>query len=180
MREFYKNILLELYLYCGNRQFEKLTDAEVEKLCDILEKVSKIYSYIPEEKQKEIIETQLLKDTNYQNINARLISSWFEQNGKMYFSQDCHKPAESNVEPLTGEAREQAINMYLTALRNADENFTQAIKPKGSGTRLRESMGVQPFVVEGLEIYAKSQAEAETIYNQTVIKEVDTKPKENG
>lgn len=178
MRAYFKKIIFDLYLYVGNRQDNKMTDDEIERLLDALERVSKLYSYIPEDKQKEIIDAQLIADKDYQNINARLISKWLEQNGKVYFQQECHVPHESNAEPLTGQAREQAIQMFLTAVQNAGDNFTEAFKPKGSGTRMRENMGVQRFEVKGLEIYAKSQEEAERIYSESVApeSEADTKP----
>lgn len=143
MREFFKNIVINLYSYCGNRQAEKMTNDELTLLYDALERVSKTYNYIPEEKQKEIIEAQLFKDKDYQNINARLISKWLEENGKQYFSQECHQQSygreAEGATPLTGEARDNAIQEYLNAIAKAETNFTSAMV-KGSGQRIREQL----------------------------------------
>lgn len=142
MRQFYKHIVANLYTYCGNRQAEKMTDEELKTLYDALERVSKLYAYIPEEKQKEIIEAQLIKDKEYQNINARLISRWLEENGKQYFVQECHRQdkgrlTEADYTPLQGEARDKAIQTALEAI--AKVGHPEAIvTPVGGGSRMRE------------------------------------------
>lgn len=142
MRKFFKDIIFDLYNYCGNRQADKMSNDEIEKLIDVLERVSKLYDYIPEEKQKEIIEAQLLRDKDYQNINARLISKWLEENGKHFFTQQHHKEklGETNKPPLEGEERDKAIQTYLDALAKVQLNFSGGEEKKGNGARMREQL----------------------------------------
>lgn len=141
MREFLKDKIFDLYLYCGNRQENKMTNEEIEKLLDVLEKVCKVYDYIPEEKQKEIIEAQLLRDKEYQNINARLISKWLEENGKHFFTQQHHrdKSSEQDYKPLEGEDRDKAIQNYLKELAKVNTQFN-VTAIKGSGSKMREQL----------------------------------------
>lgn len=168
MREFYKQVLKDFHLYCGNRsQMRDWEDEEISKLLDILVKVSEAYSYIPAEGQKAIIETQLIKDTEYTTLNARTVGKWFEQNGKHYFKEIAHveKPVEGEI--VTGEKRMSYLKEWEKALLNIETNFT---KPgeyghKGSGTRLREniekSSGLKTFHVDGMDIVAFTLEEAQ-------------------
>ena len=175
MREFFRTCLKNLYVYCGNRQIEKMDDEEIKTLLDALERMSKLYSYIPEERQKEIIQNCLLTDKEYQNINVRTVSKWLELNGKQYFKQEAHQEQEQSPDykPLEGEARDKAINEYLQAIARAEQNFTSAItNNSGSGSRLRESMGEvgkgnawKAFVIDGVEIYAPSEERARQMLN---------------
>jgi len=141
MRNFYKDIITNLYIYCGNRQAEKMTDDELKTLLDGLCRLSKVYEYIPEQSQQEIILTCLITDKEYQNINVRLVSKWFEQNGKKYFKEAAHKEIETpeDYKPLEGEERDKMIAEYLEAISKATTNFAQA-HIKGSGSKLKENL----------------------------------------
>lgn len=148
MREYFKQIILNLYLYIGNRQAEKMTEEEVKGLLDALERVSKLYDYIPLEKQKDIINGCLISDKDYQNINARLIAKWLEQNGKVYFTQEHHhadkgKLTEADYTPVEGEQREAYIQQFLNAIANATTNFEHAASV-GGGQRMREHFATLP------------------------------------
>ena len=140
MREFFKQTILNLYVYAGNRQADKMTDEELKILLDALCRMSStIYSYIPEDKQKEIINACLISDKEYQNINVRVVSKWLDQNGKIFFKESAHGPTEHTQPPLTGEAREKAIQEFLDAIARAETNFTQATT-KGNGARMKEAL----------------------------------------
>lgn len=139
MEDFYSEVLGNLYIYCGNRQAEKMTDTEIALLISVLCKVSKAYSYIPEEEQKRIIEKCLIEDKEYQNINARVISKWLELNGKKFFQEEAHKQVEPKHEPLTGEAREKAIANFLDAVSKVQTTF-QTTDIKSAGERLKQSL----------------------------------------
>jgi len=167
MREFFKHCLLNLYVYCGNRQAEKMTEEEIKFLLDALERMSKLYNYIPEERQKEIINNCLLTDKEYQNINVRTVSKWLELNGKQYFKEIAHTDqTDPNWKPLEGEAREKRIKEYLEAIARTTTAFTSAMDEghKGSGSRLREniekSSGLKTFNIDGMDIVAFTEAEA--------------------
>lgn len=140
MREFFKECVLNLYSYCGNRQAEKMTDEELKFLYDSLERISKLYSYIPEERQKEIIMNCLLTDKEYQNINVRTVAKWLELNGKHYHKEQAHQTIESNARPLEGEERAKWIETYLQAIASVTTNFTDGLEQKGNGARLREQL----------------------------------------
>lgn len=184
MRTFFKQILSNLYIYCGNRQIEKMTDEEIKILLDSLERMSKIYSYIPEEKQKEIILTCLVSDREYQNINVRTVSKWLEQNGKVFFQQQHHEPTKE-YPPATEEQRQQRLKEWEQMLANTTTDLTSPTK--GGGSQLREQFkdlptqppkpeempkldetkhAVKSFFIDGFEIYASTLEEAEKIYNE--------------
>lgn len=170
MRDFYRGIINNLYIYCGNRQVEKMEDADITALLNILENVSKRFSYIPEEEQKKIILHCLETDTTYMNINVRLISNWLMLNGKKWFKEEAHVPHESNAEPVEGEARDKWIQTYLEALAKVEveTNPGKTAEYKGGGSRLRENIGIKKFIVDGYEIYAHTLEEAEAQRKQIV------------
>lgn len=181
MRDYYKSILKRMPDLIGVDPYKSMGEtkeeikASVSSLLDALEKVSKLYSYIPESAQKEIIERQLLVDKDWLKLNARLISKWLEQNGKHYFKEEAHQPVEGNARPLEGAEREKWIDTYLKAIASVTTNFTEGLEQKGgSGTRLREnierSTGNQKFVFDGFEIWAKTEEEARNIYETQVGK----------
>lgn len=174
MRQFFKDCLYNLYAYCGNRQAEKMTDDEIKFLLDALERISKLYHYIPEERQKEIITNCLLTDKEYQNINVRTVAKWLELNGKQYFQEVAHIPSEAIAEVVSGEKRQEWLEIWSKSLADMNEAFTSATKTGGSGTRLREnierSTGNQKFVFDGFEIWAKTEEEARNIYETQVGK----------
>jgi len=172
MREFFKQALLNLYIYCGNRQAEKMSEDEIKLLLDALERMSKLYNYIPEERQKEIINNCLLTDKEYQNINVRTVSKWLEVNGKHYFKEEAHHETEIKGEIVTGEKRQEWLEKFAKAVLNATQEFTGATDVKGSGSRLKENIeqatGIKRYVIDGIEIYAISQEEAELQRKQIV------------
>ena len=142
MIDYFKQILEETYETFGARQCENMDDEQYTRLLDKLVYVSSLYPYIPEEEQKKIINKRLVTDKEYRNINARLISGWLEQDGKIFHKEIAHTETElpEDYKPLEGEAREAMLTMWQNALRGMNETFTQALKPTGSGSRLRENL----------------------------------------
>jgi len=141
MRTFYKQILDRTYEIFGARQTENMEEDQIVFLLNALENVSKMYAYIPEEQQKAIINKRMITDKDYKNINVRLIASWFEQDGKIFYKEVSQLPNEPTAKPLEGEAREKAINEYLAAIAKAELNFTQATtEVKGNGAKMREQL----------------------------------------
>jgi hypothetical protein len=179
MRDFFKKEVLDrTYEIFGVRQTDedKMSDEDIKFLLDGLCQVSKNYAYIPEAEQKKIISACMISDKTYRNINLRLVAGWLEQNGKKYFTEVAHIPTEITKPPLTGQARDKAIQEYLDAIARAETNFTSAMT-EGRGAKMREQLDkagvkfdeskderynpVKSFIVDGIEIYAKSQEEAE-------------------
>lgn len=157
MRDFFKQILSNLYIYCGNRQIDKMTDDEIKILLDALERMSKIYSYIPEEKQKEIILTCLVSDREYQNINVRTVSKWLEQNGKVFFQQEAHIPSEPTKPPVEGEEREKWLEIWRQTLAKVEQTYPSQ-RVRGNGERMREQLDGAGIVKPPTETSALEEA----------------------
>lgn len=137
MRDFYKQTLSRTYEIFGVNQLAKMEDEQVTYLLDALERVSALYNYISPEDQQTIINKRLITDKDYSNINARLIASWFEQDGKVFFKgTSSYVEPEVKAEPLTGEARDKAIENYLQAIAKTENNFI--VKPVSNAELLRE------------------------------------------
>jgi len=139
MRTFYKQILDRTYEIFGSRQTENMDEDQIVFLLNALENVSKMYAYIPEEQQKAIINKRMITDKEYKNINVRLIASWFEQDGKIFYREVSQLPNEPTAKPLEGDARDKAIEKYLESIGRIVVKL-DANKPKGSGSRLRENL----------------------------------------
>lgn len=145
MREFFKKEVLDrTYEIFGVRQTdeEKMSDDDIKFLLDGLCQVSKNYSYIPEEDQKNIIRACMLSDKTYRNINLRLVAGWLELNGKKWFTEIAHRETkpDENYKPLEGEEREKMLALWQKSLLQMTESFTEATKPKGNGAKLREQL----------------------------------------
>ncbi len=186
MRAFYKQILSRTYEIFGVNQLEKMSDEQVTYLLDTLERVSELYPYLSKENQQKIINKRLITDKEYRNINARLISGWFDIDGKVFFQESAHKQNEvaEDYKPLEGTDREAMLKMWENTLKSVNETFADKLERKGSGQRLRENLegaGIvippdkqyKPFMVEGLEIFAQSEQQAREIYEATVTNETN-------
>lgn len=182
MRDYYEKILAYTYVIFGVNQLEKMNDDQLQFLLDGLEGVSRLYSYIPEEFQKKIIRARMLKDKDYRNINLNVIARWFEEDGKIFFTQKHHEENKTNpnYKPLEGEERDKALEEWKKTLQNVTANFTGQ-ETTGSGTRLRHALddkgikfdetkhdkhAVKSFFIDGFEIYASSLEDAERIYKE--------------
>lgn len=184
MREYYEKVLASTYMIFGVNQLEKMDDDQLQFLLDGLEGVSKLYSYIPEEFQKKIIRARMLKDKDYKNINLNLIARWFEEDGKQFFQQECHKEIENQPEPVSGEERSKWLRIWEQTLKEVEKNFIAptvertgsrlrnhfehiAPKPEGYIAEELKPLAVKSFLVDGIEVFAKSQEEANHIFYGT-------------
>lgn len=143
MRDFFKKEVLDrTYEIFGVRQTdeEKMSDDDIKFLLDGLCQVSKNYSYIPQEDQKNIIRACMLSDKTYRNINLRLVAGWLELNGKKWFTEIAHKETVITHPPVEGEQREHWLEVWKKSLIQMNENFTEASKPKGNGARMKEQL----------------------------------------
>lgn len=183
MRDFYKQILNRTYEIFGVNQLAKMEDEQVTYLLDALDRVSALYNYISPEDQQTIINKRLITDKDYSNINARLIASWFEQDGKVFFKgTSSYVEPEQKAEPLTGEARDKAIENYLQVIAQAENNFT--VKPVSKGELMRESLK-QNLQSDEKITYKKSSMDAllaHELHKEWMLQNFDAvtgKPKEN-
>jgi hypothetical protein len=90
MRTFLIQQLKELEARTGIKQLiwlQQKPDAkeQVNILIDSMLKICKQYSYIPEDKQKVIIERGIMEDREFDSLNARTIGKWFDLYGGKYF-----------------------------------------------------------------------------------------------
>ncbi len=139
MRPYFKQILEETYETFGTRQCENMDDEQYTRLLDKLVFVSSLYPYIPEEEQKKIIDKRLVTDKEYRNINARLISTWLELDGKTFHKELAHEPTVEHT-PATPEQVQQRLKEWEEMLKNTALSFSANTERKGSGQRFKENL----------------------------------------
>jgi hypothetical protein len=170
MRKFFQTILENLYIYCGNRQIEKMDDTEITALLDALCRVSEVYSYIPEEDQKSIIQKCLVEDKEYQNINARLVSKWLEINGKKFFQEIAHKETVYH-EPATAEQRAHWLSEWQKELDKINTNFE--IRPISRAELMRESFYQGDHTPTNYKPLSEEQVQKKELHRQYVKENYD-------
>lgn len=136
MREFFLNLLENLDKLAGLRQLEKIYAAhgedlesarnEIKVLLDVLCRVSKQFPEIPEDDQQKII-TQAVISTSreeFTSLNGNVLWGWLNKQKPRYFKQSHHQEVEEKkAEPLTGEARQKALEKWLNSLANAEQRL---------------------------------------------------------
>lgn len=143
MREFYLNLLQNLDMLTGHRQYEKLRELpnykdEINRLLDVLCRVSNLFPYIPEEAQKNIISDSIITDLEFTSLNARIIYKWFNIRKDIYFKEVAHQPTQLQ-EVVTGEKREEWLKIWQQEIAKFNTTNTSQ-EQKNSGTRMRESL----------------------------------------
>jgi hypothetical protein len=166
MRDFFRQILNDLYIYCGNRQVDKMTDTEITTLLDALCYISRLFDYIPEEEQQRIIRQCLMSDKEYQNLNARLINKWLSDNGKMFFREAAHKENEQpeDYKPLSIEEAQPYIDQFKANLEKIGKQERKQVEVHESSALKKYYEGKQKFVIDGVEVIAESEERAREIY----------------
>lgn len=92
MKAFLIQQLKELEARTGIKQLVWLQqkpdkDEQVRLLVDAMLTICKQYTYIPEDKQKVIIERGIMEDREFDSLNARTLGKWFDLYGGKYFEQ---------------------------------------------------------------------------------------------
>jgi len=141
MKDFLRQQLSKLHLI-GIRQVDYLSKEDVEILLSELEKITKKFSYIPEPRQQAEIEKQLIEDLDAKDgLTLRNVWKWMYKISPLYWNAT--RISEEDLTPkgpiLEGEQRDYYLNKWRESLTQMQDNFSQA--GKGSGSRLRESMG---------------------------------------
>ena len=141
MKDFFRQQLSKLHLI-GIRQVDYLSKEDVEILLSELEKITKKFSYIPEPRQQAEIEKQLIEDLDAKDgLTLRNVWKWMYKISPLYWNAT--RISEEDLTPkgpiLEGEQRDYYLNKWRESLTQMQDNFSQA--GKGSGSRLRESMG---------------------------------------
>lgn len=132
MREFFFDLLNNLDKLAGLKQLDKIYAAhgedagaakkEIKILLDVLCNVSAQFPYIPEVDQQKII-TQAVITEQFPSLNGNDLYKWLVRHKDKYFKESHHEATEQKGEPLTGEARQEALKKWLDSLANTQQMF---------------------------------------------------------
>jgi len=128
MRDFFKSELETLKAKTGLNQYEtfsNMPDAahQIKILLDSMVLVCQEFHFIPDEDKKRIIKESITRDQEFTGLNSRVIWRWLNAKKDQYYKELAHREAEAGDPPLTGEARDRAIQEYLNAILQVDNNF---------------------------------------------------------
>lgn len=128
MRDFFKSELETLKAKTGLNQYEtfsNMPDAahQIKILLDSMILVCQEFHFIPDEDKKRIIREMITRDQEFTGLNSRVIWRWLNAKKDQYYKELAHREAEAGDPPLTGEARDRAIQEYLNAILQVDNNF---------------------------------------------------------
>lgn len=129
MREFFIELLKELKLLTGVRQYEEIASMESEEkaqqtlndLTRALCNVCKTFDYIPDEDKKRIIKRKLLEDVKFYGLTAQKIWQYLNSVSDKYFTESHHIETnklineERELKPLSKETQKM-IDDYLLQL----------------------------------------------------------------
>lgn len=134
MRAFFLDLLNNLDKLAGLRQLENIQassadpKAEINELLSVLVNTANMFSYIPEQDQKNIIYSMVITDPEFKGLNARMIYKCLSQNKDRYFreSQHIQEKQPEDWQPLTGEARLARLKEWQQALAPMMERVNSA------------------------------------------------------
>lgn len=164
MREFFFTLLNNLYKMAGLRQLEKIYEEfpdkkdhtrEINALLDELCKVCGMFSYIPELDMQNIIRDKIYSDPKFIGLNGKILFNWFDSVKGPYYSRYVDEQAKKsegekvNAEPLTGEARDKAIEKWQQALNKVGHPE----KVEHTGSKLKSKFSQLSDVPEIKERY---------------------------
>jgi hypothetical protein len=165
MRTFYKQILERTYEIFGVSQLAKMDDDQIVFLLDALERVSSLYNYISEDDQKTIINKRLITDKDYNNINARLIATWFEQDGKIFFKEVAHKETKE-YQPATDEQKAFWLEEWRKQLNSITSNFE--VRPVSHAELMRERLHGQEAKPTGYKPMSNDEVIKKNLHNEYI------------
>lgn len=150
MRQFFFDILNNLYKMAGLRQLEKIYEEfpdkkdhirEINALLDELCKVCGMFSYIPEIDIQNIIRDKIYSDPKFIGLNGKILFNWFDSVKGPYFARSIEQvKIPEDYKPLTGEAREKMIDLFLKSVMA----IAPPEKAEFKGTQLRNSLPAVP------------------------------------
>jgi hypothetical protein len=166
MRAFFLETLQNLDKTSGLKQYEKIMSGpepkkEINALLDVLCRVSDQLSIIPLDAQKSIITQSVITDLELTSLNAKIVYKWLAMHKDKYFKESHHvQEDKQSAEPLTGEARAQALKKFLEAVQSVGQPQTithvkeleQTLPKKPQGVSYTPSNGAQGFAEELFEM----------------------------
>lgn len=143
MREFFTQLLNNLESLTGMKQLERISQKpnaadELNNLLDILCRVTDLFPYIPNDAKKNIISDSVVTDQDFIGLNAKIIYKWLNLRKDIYYKEIAHIETENQPEPLTGEKRQEWLNIWTQELDKMSDNFT--VKPLTNAEVMREKM----------------------------------------
>lgn len=182
MKDFFIQCLKDLEPLTGLRQLfflqNDLEDGERKKnvLIDGMILACKDYPFIPEVAQKKIIRDQMVKDQTYEALNSRTIHKWLTAASNAYrthsqFTEADLMPRDENgnvTQPAPPEVAEKYEKQLLANLAKIGTGLPTMSEVKDHLKEVKKiETGRQKFVIEGIEIYAMNQAEAQKAFDST-------------
>jgi len=164
MRQFFFDLLNNLYKMAGLRQLEKIYEEfpdkkdhtrEINALLDELCKVCGMFSYIPEQDMQNITRDKIYSDPKFIGLNGKILFNWFDSVKGPYYSRYIDEQAKKeqtekvNAEPLTGEAREKAIKEWQQVVNK----IGSPEKMEHTGSKLKSKFSQISDVPETKETY---------------------------
>lgn len=171
MRDFFRQCLNELEDRTGLRQLfflksqcanEAEFDKRVNIILDSMVYASKSFSYIPEESQQKYILRMMVEDQDYDHLDSRTVHKWLNLHKDKHMTTP--KITEEEMTPAPPEVAEKYIEQFKEAVLKVGNPVIEV--PSLEETK-RVETGRSKFVIEGIEIYATSEAEAKKAYDAT-------------
>lgn len=148
MREYFTQLLNNLESLTGMKQLERISQKpnaadELNKLLDILCRVCDLFPYIPNDAKKNIISDSVVTDQDFIGLNAKVIYKWLNLRKDIYYKEVAHVESENQPEPVTGEKRQEWLNIWTQELDKISDNFT--VKPVSNAEMMREKLLGNPI-----------------------------------
>jgi hypothetical protein len=133
MREYFLDLLNDLDKLAGLKQLDKIYAAagddrgaaitEINRLLNVLCKVSEMFPLIPEADQQKIITQAVTTEDpkEYHSLNGNIVYKWLARHKDKYSQVAKAEPEKPAGPPLTGEARMAQIKKFLDELAKVDD-----------------------------------------------------------
>lgn len=138
MKEYFKNLLKNLFLKTGLRQVEKMTQDQVDELIKELVATSNRFGLFPEDKKQKVITKALMLDEDLKSITPKKIfqylsNAWENLDAATKFNYLKSKEEEKEHNPVTGDAAQKYIDEWRQSLSKMDARH---LEPKKSSERV--------------------------------------------
>ena len=180
MREFFLQCLKDLEPLTGIRQLfflqSDLEDGERKKnvLIEGMIQTSLKFDYIPEEAQQKFIKRMMVEDQAYDSLNSRTIYKWLSMAATAYrthsqFTEEDLTPRDENGNPTEAappEVADKYIQEFMANLAKIGNPLADKAEEILKNVKRKET-GRSKFVIDGIEIWAMTQEEAQKAYDAT-------------
>jgi hypothetical protein len=178
-KAFLKGCLEDLEPLTGLRQLYFLqVDEDGKRKVDVLIsgmlEACKKFDYIPLEAQQKIIRRMMVEDQKYDSLNSRTVFKWLTMAATAYrthsqFSEEDLTPRDENGNPTEAappEVAEKYIQQLQASLAQIGNPLVGRAEEILKDVKRKET-GRQKFVIDGIEVWATSETEAQKAFNAT-------------